>query len=604
MACGMVGRVIDKLLRHLLPNSDTHLSDERLAALFCGELSLFERWTARRHLAMCRECRMRQRSLEGPRAEYMIQLYRESLEGVDTILQEEPREAFATWLQFQVRRETSQQRWTVPASAAWKHSLLSALPSASIGVAIGLITGALVFSFLGQERIPSISANALLVRAESWDTPNTAANPGVAHQTIQIKTAKQTVNRSIYWDVQGRHRPKPATLSVAEEQLRSTLGAAGVDWNQPISASAYQAWHDHQHVRADRIDRSGVHLLTLTTTVPDGEVSEESLTVRDTDFHPIARRVDFRDSEIVEIAEVDFTILPWSSVGPSVFEPVGGVGDPKMIGSQLQPLLLPLPRRPLAPTPEQLDETELTVRLILNQLAADTGEQIEIHRLPQAIEVDGLVETEERKRQLESQLGSVPRLKLVLQSAAQMREAPLTGSESVSVQATSLPDRSSALETYLRSRGRKVDDINAMAQQAFTAALAISHESSAMVDLKTRFVATEQMPVIASATVVELLYSHHARLETALRQERGLLAQMEGGSSFNGRILARGSASLSEEASRNLVFVKELTQTDAPAERNAEAIFADMSSTLDRIAGAADQAYGESAKDSRRNTDR
>jgi hypothetical protein len=256
----------------------------------------------------------------------------------------------------------------------------------------------------------------------------------------------------------------------------------------------------------------------------------------------------------------------------------------------------------LAPTPEQLDETELTARLILNQLAADTGEQIEVHRLPQAIEVDGLVETEERKRELVSRLASVPRMKLVLQSAAQMREAPLTGNEPVSVQATSLPDHPSALERYLGARGRNVGDINAVAQRVFNDALTISHESKAMFDLKTRFATTQQMPVVDSATIVELLYSHHERLEAALRRERGLLAEMEGTRVSHGGVRTQEAAPLEEEASRNLALVKELTQTDAPAERDAEAIFADMSSTLDRISVAAHQANGKSEAESRRNT--
>ena len=602
MGCGTVGRVLDKLLRHFLPDCETHLSDERLAALFCGELSFVERWAARQHLAKCLECRVLQRTLEGPRAEYMIQLYRESLNDADMILSERPRAAFAKWLEFQVRQKAAQQTWNVPARAVWRPSFTSV----SIGVFFGLVTGISVFTFLYRERVPSITANSLLVRAENWDTPNSAANPGVAHQTVQIKAGKQTLRRSVYWDVQGRHRPKPVVLTAADSQLRSTLGVAGVDWNQPISAFAYQVWHDRQHVRADSIARSGLHLLTLTTTVPDGEVSEESLTVRDTDFHPVARRVDFRDSETVEIAELDFAILPWNAVDSSAFEPMGELEETvtaaaghRIAGGQP---LLPVLHVPLAPTPEQLDETELTARLILNQLAADTGEQIEIHRLPQAIEVDGLVETEERKRELTSRLAQVPRLKLVLQSAAQMREVPPTASEPVSVQAASLPDHPSALEKYLGARGRSVGDINAMERQIFNDAITISHESSAMSDLKTHFVTTQQMRVVDSATVVELLYSHHARLEAALRRERRLLTEMDSGTAFEGHVL--GGGSLSEGASRNLAFAKELTQTDAPVARSAEAIFADMSSMLDRIAGAADQAYGVSAEDSHRNTER
>jgi len=544
---------------------------------------------------------MRRESLEGPRAERMLELYRECLDSADMILSTGPREAFAVWLGLQTRHDGSLQERAVPAYAAWKHRLWLALRPASIGAVLGLVVGVSVVSLLWWQRAPSITANSLLVRAENWDTPNAAAKPGVARQTIQIMTGKQTLKRSVYWDVQGKHRPKPVALSVAEEQLRSALGEAGVDWNQPISASAYQAWHDHQHVRADRIARSGFHLLTLTTTVPDGKVSEESLTVRDTDFHPVARRVGFRDSETVEIAELDFTILPWSAVDPDAFEPVEGTADHKTMGSQS---LLPLLPAPQVPTPEQLDETELTARLILNQLHADTGEQIEIRRLPQAIEVDGLVETDERKLELVSQLGSVPRLKLVLQSAAHMREVPSFGSESVNVEAASLPDLPSALETYLRARGRNVSDINAMAQQVFNAALTISQESGAMADLNIRFRTTPQTPVVASATIVELRYSHHTRLETALHEERGLLAEIVGHAAFGGHASAQAAAPLADEASRNLAFVKELTQTGVPAKRSAAAILADMSSTVDRIASAADQAYVGSEDDSSRNTER
>lgn len=588
----MAGRVTSKSPRRFFFNSDTHLSDERLADLFCHELSFLHRWVARRHLAKCAQCEARRQRLEGPRAERAIQLYRESLDEAEMILRDEPRAAFVSWLGLQMHHEASRQRLAIPSSARGR-GFGSTFASASVGVALGLIVGVSAFLFLSWEREPKITANALLVRAERWDASGVAASPGVVRQTVQIKTKKETLKRSIYWDRQGKHRPKALVLSASEEQLRSTLREAGVDWNQPISASAYQDWHDHQHERADRIARSGLHLLTLTTTVPGGVVSEESLTVRDTDFHPVARSVGFRDSETVEIAEVDFAVLPWSAVAPDTFESVGAVGEHAISGPRLD--LVPLLPARVAPTAEQLDDAELTARLILNELHADTGEQIEVRRLPEVIEVDGLVETEQRKRELESQLMAVPRLRIAIQSAANLRQASPDGDASSSADAVSLPDLPSVLERYLAARGWSIGDINAVEQQLFSDALTISQESVAIADLRVRFVITPETPVMTSATIVDLFYGHRARMQAALRHEHGLLAGMDDEAAsigresgrVSGRAPAQASLSLAEEARGNLALVKELTRTDVPAQRSVQEVFADLFATMDRMASAA-----------------
>ncbi len=101
------------------------------------------------------------------------------------------------------------------------------------------------------------------------------------------------------------------------------LQDAGLNWDAPLFASGYQDWHDRQRVREDRISRAGRHLIRLTTTIPSGTVAEQSLTVRDTDFHPVQRTVALRNSETIEIAEVDYAVLPWTSVSPDTFEPLG-----------------------------------------------------------------------------------------------------------------------------------------------------------------------------------------------------------------------------------------------------------------------------------------
>jgi len=326
-------------------------------------------------------------------------------------------------------------------------------------------------------------------------------------------------------------------------------------------------------------------------------VSEESLTVRDTDFHPVEQKVGFRNSDTVEIAELDFTVLPWNLVDANAFEPLAEMS------SQIEPPLHVLPhlQLPEAPSSEQLDETELAARLILNQLHADTGEQIEIHRSPQAVEVDGLVETDERKRELIAELLTVPRLKVSIQSAVHLLASPPLGNESIRIEAASLPDQPSALATDMLARGSSVSDTNMLAESIFSDALAISQESHAIADLETRFASTGRTSVIAKATLEDLLYSHRARLQVALRQERLLLVKTGHTPAPDKGTAKPAGMSLVDGASRNLALSRELTQTNVPVTRGAEAIVTDMFSAVDRMAIALD-APGEPHDDSVQNT--
>lgn len=572
-------------MQRLAPNLNEHLSDERLASLICRELPFVETWIAGRHLAKCRQCRQRRWYLEGPRAQRMIELYGEAMHSQeeDDVMPEKPRAEFAEWLQCTVRHaalQTQEQPRTV------RHRLSAAMPGVSIGLALGVIVGAVAVSF-SWRRTPNITANSLLVHAEKWDASSPTAGPGVAHQTIRIKTPRQSLDRSLYWDLQGKRRPRHMALVSGEEQLKLQLVPAGVDWDRPISASAYQDWHDHQHVRADSIAQTGDHLLTLTTTVPDGVVSQESITIRDTDFHPVQRTVGFRESGTVEIAELDYSVLPWSAVDAGAFEPLETI----QAGEALP---LSRPRMSVAihesPSPEQFDETELAARLILNRLHADEGEQIEVHRSGQGVEVEGLVSTDDRKRELITQLMTVPRLSVSIRSEADLSTDPQGSAESVSIEAATLPDNPSALETYLRHRGLSTEEINVVERQLFEGALIVSKESRSIIDLKTRFVSSDRMPVIALATLEDLLYSHHERLERALSQERASLAQIGGVPAISAGRSVPATFLLTASA-KNLALVRELTQNNAAHPRSAEEIFADMTDTLDRLFPAAREAY-------------
>jgi hypothetical protein len=522
----------------------------------------------------------------------MLELYRKDMDDAEMNLPARPRAVFTQWLQEQLREAAAQdaRRDAAVQSEAHGGGFQVSVRSLAFALVLTLAVGVSITALLRWQQNPGMGADELLVRAAKVESIG-FGTPGVIHQTVRIKTAKMSVQRSLYWDRQGVRRVKSAAFDKSEQELRAKLDAAGVDWDQPISAASYRHWQDRYHARIERIARSGSHLMTVTATVADGDVAEESLTVRDTDMHPVERKIDFRNHETVEIAELDYSILPWNAVDANLFEPLNSLAERRT------PAFVPLPSVQ-TPTPGQLDEDELSARLILNRMHADEGEQIEIRRLPEAVEVDGVVESEERKRQLITQLMMAPRLKISIQSESDWKASQSIAS--IRVEERSLPDTPSALAVYERSRGRSVDESSNLARQLFDEALAVSHEANAIADLNSRYNRNGQMPVVASATLETLIYSHHERLEEALRKEHVLLRSLgqTGAASASNRALG----TLVEEAARNLALMKELTQTNLPATRKAEAIFADLSSAADRIAVSAAKSYGPSSVDSARNT--
>jgi hypothetical protein len=588
-----------------------HLSSQTLAALFCGELSRLDCWRVRRHLAGCAPCRERKASLEGPLADAMLAAFRDATLIAPDLPQElpqAPREAFAQWLAAQpilpslgqlpslgrpeaVRQleelHSSRLRRLAARSSHWPSSLhLSRVAAVATAV---LLLGVACLHWWPRRSAPELRPDALLVRAEKREALESAAAAGAVRQTVLIKAGPYALKRPLYWDPTARRRAGRVDWTRDHDPLGAASAAAGLDWNRPLSASAYEAWRKHQRLRAESVTRSA-HLLTLTTTVADGgAISAESLTLRESDLHAVARSVDLRGRGTVEIAEVDYTVLPWTAVPPYAFEPVEQPAVPDADHVTPRPVLsLAVP-----PDADQLDAAELAARLVLSRFHADAGEQIVIRSTPRWVEVSGVIEEDDRCGQLRAALSLVPRLKVSIVSASevanQIRSATPASITTVEESNASLPDHPSALETYLAARGQDVAARNAVAQQLFAGTLAITHECKALAELDQRFPHPGQMPVVESATLAALRYSHHERLSAALGQEFRLLALLRGQAPEvpAGGATARPSArSLTEQAEDTLALARELTQTNAPVLRNAEVLFKEMAARLDELAAA------------------
>src|SRR5258707_871586 len=306
------------VLEILIANIRTHLSDETLSDLVSGELAGGKLRRAQFHLSKCWKCRSRYEQLERA-AMGFVELHKQ-------IIDPNPPEA-SQWRENFVAR-LDQAAAEVP-SSSWSGLLphfrfarFTDMNPFLASAAVVLVASVVLF-FIWQRSMPSLSASELLQRAESSDRNlSRPAERGVIYQKVRIRTAHASIERDLYRDPEGRRRPKsePAAREIAP--LKAKLNIAGVNWDEPLSASGYKAWHDSQNEESDHVRRSGKNLLTVTTKTSGGIVAEESLTVREEDFHPVKRTVELLDVGTVEIAELNYVVLNWNAVNTDLFEPL------------------------------------------------------------------------------------------------------------------------------------------------------------------------------------------------------------------------------------------------------------------------------------------
>jgi hypothetical protein len=571
-------------MRFLKPS--IHLDDDCLTSYLCDELNGIATFFVRRHLAACWRCRGRLERLE--RAALAAVEYHDALKMPGAHLPPGGREKFIHGLDELIANTSPKFGWSIRREPLSRREL----PSWNVAIATVslLCMGVVSFATWQAWRTPHITSNALLVRAEAWDTPATMHSHGVVQQKVSIATSQHTFEHAIYRDVEGKRHPKAAAPSSVEQQLQAHLAVANVSWDAPLSATSYQDWHDHQRVREEQITRSGKHLLRLTTSTPNGEIATQSLTVRDTDFRPVERTVAFRNNETIEIAEVSYAVLPWNPELASAFEPADPVSP--TIGSVVPSITAALVL-PHIVTPGQLDEAELGVRLVLNRLHADTGEQISIEHASQQIEIKGIVDTERRKQELMTQLHLIPHVVPSILSLQDMKNS--SGGEGITrITAASATTTASPLENYLAAHPRSDINLAITSQQLLTDATIVSRESKALSELAVRLADGDGRPRLsdlASATATELAFSHWERLLEALKEERRILSQVSGAdhSAESSPVVQIDAATFAASAEGNLSFCKELTGGNSAPSRAADAILADLSALLDRLNAAAPQ---------------
>lgn len=533
-----------------------HLSDETISRLIAGELSAVRSFRARSHIEKCWRCRARREAFE--KAAMQVTEHRNRL------AERMPTDPGRRARLFAELRQKAEQQVPQP---VWLRSLSNLRLRIGnqmnpIFASVVIVTAAAFLLFwVWQRGSNPVTAAELLRRAEASDAAQKETT-GAIYQKFRITTSHTEIEREVYCDPRGVRRRRPEPVKAGEQPLRQTLESAGVDWDAPLSASSYQQWHDGQALVSDKVEQENGNLLRLVSKVSNDTIEEESLTVRASDFHPVERTIETRTEGTIEIAELNYAVLPWNGVNDALFEPLSTV--------PAHPAL----KLPGLPTEEELLSAELAARLALNKLHADEGEQITIVRTDRVVEVKGVVETDQRKQEIVKNLWPLPHVKAEVLSMAELAALPRNDNGPQSITVQSVEAQASPLQRYIESHGDSADRLDQSSGRLLDAALKVRQNAGELHDLQSRFAATAG----SSATAPEfdqLVASYSSRLQSALDEEVTTL----GGLGFAPpQAISSGPAAidLSAEAERNEALCRELIAGANGTGRPAQQIVRDL----------------------------
>jgi len=545
-----------------------HLSDETISRLIAGELTTVRGFSARSHIEKCWQCRSRREALE--RAAMQVTEHRNRLvEG--TPPNPHRRQALLADLRRRAEQSVPQPVWirSISNFRMWIGNQMSPIFT-STGI---VLTAAVLLIWVWQRStINPVNAAQLLQRAVTSDAAVSQEKAGAIYQKVRITTSRLKVEHEIYRDPSGlrRRRLEPAKEEV--EPIQHVMSTIGVEWDAPLSAASYREWHDRQIAPSDEVRKEDGNLLTLVTKVPNNWIEEESLTVRASDFHPVARTIETRSYGTVEIAEVSYAVLPWSGLNEALFEPLGG---PIHTGS-ISPIILPS-----LPTAAELDSAELSARLVLNQLRADEGEQINVTRTDHNVEVKGVVETDERKKQIILKLWPLPHVKAEVLSIAELQSLPHDRRTAQSVKMESVDVQPSPLAKYLDLQAGRKAELADTSQHLLDAALKVRQNVSELATLEKKFSTLDGLSP-KNLILTQLTQSYTERLSSGLDAEAETLSAL-GFADHPKPSSEAVPGDLAAEVDRNETLCRELIAGSSESPRPASEIVPELYESIARI---------------------
>src|SRR5258708_7516388 len=230
------------ILGILIANIRTHLSDETLSDLVSGELAGGKLRRAEFHLSKCWKCRSRHEQLERA-AMGFVELHKR-------IITPNPPETSEWRGMFLARLDRAAAE---APSSSWSrllpHFRFAGFTNMNpfLASAAVILVASVVLFFIWQRSMSSVSASELLQRAEtSEQNSSPSGERGVIYQKVRTRPPHPSVEGALSRDREGRRVGKAQPVAPQFPPLKAKLNIAGVNGDEPLSASSYKAWHDSQ----------------------------------------------------------------------------------------------------------------------------------------------------------------------------------------------------------------------------------------------------------------------------------------------------------------------------------------------------------------------
>ncbi len=351
-----------------------HVESEQLLRYADGELPAREAREVRAHLEACWQCRTELEHLQETVGECVR--YR-------ALLAEHLPPPPAPWMNIYRRFEQMDAR---PARPPLMVRLCAAAAGAGVArwapaaVALTLVCALVVYEW---RNAPSVQAAVLLRKAVE-----AAEERSPAPHRLRIRTKQREVSRMVA-------AAQPASVDPAANEtlanLEALFRAANYNWDDPLSARSFQAWRGGLEDKRDEVADLG-DCYRIRTTAETGELMQATLKLDARDLRPIESRLEFRNSEWVEITEI--AVAPATPPAPVA---VAASRPPAAPGRVVE----------TAPRAATLSD-ELQVLAALHQVGADLGDPVEVTRAAGRILVSGVGVAPERRRRIEDALDDLP----------------------------------------------------------------------------------------------------------------------------------------------------------------------------------------------------
>ena len=424
--------------------SGDHLTDGALLLLLDGELPTPRSAFADQHIQSCWSCRARRDEI----ARGIVDLvdYQKALSAPYLPPPADHRNIFLARLAVladEIGRPSPIEQW----ADLWIRLFTRGPSNQFAWLTAILLCFAVGSAFYAFHAPRSVSANEVMKAMDAAEIRSlqTARQP-VMVQRLHIRSGKSDTTRTVYLDVL-RDRTAARDES-GNAELKVAYQNSSLDWNAPLDAASYRHWRATHRVISDKVLQLDNGTLVIESKPATGPITSIDLTIRKSDYHAIEEDFRFEDHTEIEVAELSYEVVPFSSLSSEIF----GSSD-KAVRRQQRVLAVPrsaLPNSALVAAQVEADAT-------LHRLGADLGEQINVTIHPgHEVLIDGVVADEDAKLRLIAALGAIPHTKLNIVTTEEVAEQAVT-STSHTTQASASPVRVMVatpplLETQLNER--------------------------------------------------------------------------------------------------------------------------------------------------------